>query len=424
MDFEYNIKYQQFTQAVLNVTNDCNLACTYCFVNQSCVYMPVETGYSIIDICYQNYLEKNDGVKPLIYFFGGEPLMAYMTVIKPVILYAEQKYPDIFNFGITTNGTYLNEEHLKFFKEHKVSLLLSIDGGEDTQNYNRPMKDITKNSFDFIVSKIPLFLKYYPNVCFRSTVSREKCNNLFQDYLFAEQSGFKKYFCLPDHRHPWTEEQINILLKELEKIFIYRTNEFLSGINPMDFDSINWAYATILRHDLQILYKEGTEDLIDKWQDIDRCGLGTQGVAIGYDGSIYACQEQTTRSAKNDIFYLGNIYEQGVEIERHKRLLSLYYNTSQHHECEDKKICKECLLYKTCNVKSCISTNYDLFNNFITEPKIRCLWNQALLMNARVQMKILQEQKNELFEKYLKHFTLYSNNFILNGDENNVNSNS
>lgn len=408
MDFEYNTKYQQFTQAVLNVTNDCNLACTYCFVEQSYVYMPLETGYSIIDICYQNYLEKGKEQEPLIYFFGGEPLLTYSSLIKPIILYAEDKYPNIFHFGITTNGTCLTRENLQFFKKYNVSILLSIDGNADTQNTNRPMKDKTKNSFDFIMPIIPTLLQYFPQTCFRSTVSIEKCENLFSDYLFAEQCGFKNYFCMPDHRHAWPEEKIEILKNELQKIFIYRTNQFLSDVYPMGFNSIDWAYSTILHHDTQVLWHEDLENRLD-WCDIDRCGLGTQGVAIGYDGNIYACQEQTTRSSKNDIFYLGNIFEQGIEIERHKNLLMTYYNNAQHHECEDSTLCQNCILYNNCSSKSCCSTNYDLFNSFFIEPKIRCIWNQALLENAMVQMKILQEAKNKYFEDYLKHFELYKN---------------
>jgi len=33
---------------------------------------------------------------------------------------------------MTTNGTLLNEERINFLKENKFSLLLSIDGAEET----------------------------------------------------------------------------------------------------------------------------------------------------------------------------------------------------------------------------------------------------------------------------------------------------
>jgi uncharacterized protein len=105
----------------------------------------------------------------LLYFFGGEPMLCYDNIIVPIVEYCNEKYPNDFDFGMTTNGTLLDEEKIIWLYEHKFSLLLSIDGNKETQDFNRPCRDETKSSFDLINKNIPTLLKYYPNLKFRST---------------------------------------------------------------------------------------------------------------------------------------------------------------------------------------------------------------------------------------------------------------
>ena len=66
-----------------------------------------------------------------------------------LIEYLVKKYQDQFTWSITTNGTLLTEEKIQCFKENNGSILWSIDGDKETQDYNRPL--ITgESSFDKI----------------------------------------------------------------------------------------------------------------------------------------------------------------------------------------------------------------------------------------------------------------------------------
>jgi len=53
------------------------------------------------------------------YFFGGEPMLCYNSIIIPIIDYIENKYPNSFRYGMTTNGILLNKEVIDFMKKHK-----------------------------------------------------------------------------------------------------------------------------------------------------------------------------------------------------------------------------------------------------------------------------------------------------------------
>jgi len=52
-------------------------------------------------------------------------------IIAPLTLWIrENNFP--INLSMTTNGTLLNEERIKFLKNNEVGLLLSIDGAKET----------------------------------------------------------------------------------------------------------------------------------------------------------------------------------------------------------------------------------------------------------------------------------------------------
>ena len=98
----------------LHVSHDCNLRCKYCFAETGDFgtgrkIMPVETGKKAIDFL----IEKSTGRENLeLDFFGGEPLMAWETVVETV-KYArsiEKQHGKNFRFTMTTNGVLLDDE--------------------------------------------------------------------------------------------------------------------------------------------------------------------------------------------------------------------------------------------------------------------------------------------------------------------------
>ena len=388
----------------LNITDDCNLACKYCFVQQKPHYMSLETGKDAIDYIMSNHKKKEEffpqaedlGI-PNVSFFGGEPSLLFDSLIIPLVLYAEEKYPNQITFDITTNGTLLNEERLKFLKSHNMHLLLSIDGDEKTQNYNRPCKNGAP-SFPLIEKNIPLILKYFPETTFRATINQDTCDSLFDSYIFAIKKGFKHIFFCPNARDTWTEENKQKLKKEVEKIFTYITFSFMNNEMPIQCSPIDTTFQKILKHDLQIFYKEN--EILNPNRYPFRCGLGTTSASIGYDGKIFACQEQDSRDTR-DYFYIGNIYD-GIDIQKHSQILNDYTAAKQIF-CENKSLCEHCKLRNTCVEDFCPSVSHDKFNDFFIRPEIDCVFAQYLMDTAIICMNLLVNYENSsLFSKYLE----------------------
>ncbi|MCH5188889.1 MAG: radical SAM protein, partial [Oscillospiraceae bacterium] len=112
----------------LNVSHDCNLRCEYCFAQtgdfggERCV-MPPEIGRKAIDFLIEKSADRRNIE---LDFFGGEPLMAWDTVVETVN-YArsiEKQHGKNFRFTITTNGVLLDDEKIDYINREMSNVVL------------------------------------------------------------------------------------------------------------------------------------------------------------------------------------------------------------------------------------------------------------------------------------------------------------
>jgi uncharacterized protein len=127
-----HIPYQDLPKIytlALNVTQQCNLRCKYCYVENpgSQPFMSEETAKKAIDFITE--FEDIEGFG--ISFYGGEPLLNF-PVIKSAIEYAskveeEKGFPEV-KFHVTTNGTLMTDEMIDYFTDYDIDVMVSIDG--------------------------------------------------------------------------------------------------------------------------------------------------------------------------------------------------------------------------------------------------------------------------------------------------------
>lgn len=402
-EFEYKEVYKYLSNIMLCVTDACNLACRYCFVEQHPNYMTLQTAIDAVEWAYNNLkIKKEKGwihekEKANVFFFGGEPMLMFDSIIKPLVEYVKEKKYEV-EFGLTTNGTLLNEKRIKFLHDNEIGLLLSIDGFKETQDYNRPSQD-GKSSFDKIYNNIPYILKYYPQITFRSTIYENTVEHCFENYLFAEKMGFKCYFCVPDVlTSKWEINKINILKEQLHKIFEYRFLQYSNNIIPMRFSKELQNFKSIKNFILKQDNNSNKNFLI-------RCGLGTGLGAIGYDGNIYACQEFASQGDQHK-FFIGNIYKNGIDEKKHSELLKIYFNYNLKDNLDNKCNNTNCIEYNTCmfynfQERHCPAQNYQISLNLNKESIISCFYDQFLFKESLAIFQSLIENNNSLFKEYI-----------------------
>lgn len=283
----------------LNIAHDCNLACRYCFASQG-DYGGVKRELMSFDVAKRavDFLISMSGPRQHleIDFFGGEPLMNW-EVVKQTIEYAEKvgaEHNKIFKMTMTTNGVLLTQEKIDYLNEHKLSMVLSIDGREEVHNHMRPSaggtdtyKTVAKNLVNAVKQRHGL--EYYA----RGTYTH---NNLdfTKDVIAMSDLGFEHLSMEPvvgkEGDYVLREEDLPALMKEYEKLadlYLERQKE-------------GWGEKFNFFHFRMDLYRGPCMA-----KRLRGCGAGHEYMTIVPNGDIYPCHQFVGR----DGYVLGNVYE-------------------------------------------------------------------------------------------------------------------
>lgn len=383
-----NDGFGRITRAFLNVTNVCPLACKYCFVHQNEKQMDYQIGIDSV-----NFLASNanmDGVNPSIVFFGGEPLVRYADFVKPLTVYIREKYGSFFNLSITTNGVLLNEEILSFLKGYDVGILFSMDGGKPTQDTNRPYHDGTSSFNKLDKDVIPVMLKYYPNVTFRSTITPFSAKYIRYNTEYAHSCGFKHQYYTPDSFDTYTENDIKNISDGIHWYADKYIETMLSGEDFIILNPFEDMFKVIMRHNRYVEIDRSERE--NDCKSCGKCGMGaTNSAAINTNGNIVTCQEFLTSPYVN-LFTIGNIYD-GVNLDKRKSVISMFEKNKEYNAG-----CSSCILNRTCD-GGCVANNYLQHKDMAHQSDIICHWRRILFKEATRAMQQLGERECERFKE-------------------------
>jgi len=118
-------------EVLVNASQTCNLACTYCFVDKGrfgydedrVLKLSPRHARRLVDVLPEGLPWVREFC---IHFYGGEPLLNLEAIRAAVEAACE--YDGLFTFAITTNGTIVTKEALSLLRMGKFSVVLSIDG--------------------------------------------------------------------------------------------------------------------------------------------------------------------------------------------------------------------------------------------------------------------------------------------------------
>lgn len=371
------------SSAFLNVTQKCNLKCKYCFVCQQPKEITYEVAQDAAKFLARNALES--GTTPSINFFGGEPMLRYHDIIKPLTEWIRDVYGDSFDLSLTTNGTLLTEEIMEFFDKNNIGMLFSIDGDKKTQDENRPYHN-GKGSFDRLEPIIDLVLKYHPNMTFRATIDPPTHKELFNNYMFAVRKGYTNSFFIPNSFSDWSDKELEELDVELDKICDYYIEELKAGREPMSFSHFDRARADIVR-----IAKLKDDDYREDGKGLPafgRCGLGAgRSASIGVTGNIYTCQEMAENPSVGNHFMVGNIYS-GVDEEKRLEIVNSF--DTRNVTCNKKGYCDDCIKRRICD-GGCGINNFFKNQDLHIADYIICRYERKCIEEAYKIMKLEKE---------------------------------
>ncbi len=138
---------------VVRLTDQCNLACDYCYENgreRGSFSMSLATARTVAD-----HILQGGSPSPQVCLFGGEPLLNWETGLVLIEEIARRgpaagKRPF---FHITTNGTLITPEIAREIARFDVTVQISIDGSREGHDGHRKFRD-GGGSFDRITRSI------------------------------------------------------------------------------------------------------------------------------------------------------------------------------------------------------------------------------------------------------------------------------
>lgn len=372
---EKAVRSMPVTTIDLDMTNNCVLACDYCFRGKKNKRrLSWEVGTRAIDWLIG---ESRDKKKLSVSLFGGEPLMEF-ELIKRLVPYAKRQaaqHGKQIHFSATTNCVLINDEMIEFFRQHGMTFHTSIDGGPESHDKHRHYADGRGTSaiIEPIIRKI---LKYWPNRTARMSVSNDTVHRWMDDVLYLADLGYKNLAMILIPELDWTEEQWEFMRRELRKISDYYIDRYRQG-NPIYMKHIDNALKGIVSPS-----KRKTH-----------CGAGRGYVLVKTDGTIYPCHRfgGDIDAETDKKWQLGTIFD-GWDTEKRRVLLDYDCRSDVQADCEN------CLAVNTCGV-SCIAVNWACFKNIYKPHPNHCRAYNSYFVEAMRIHYILESEGNALFMK-------------------------
>lgn len=348
-------------QLILQVTQQCNLRCSYCTYSgiyegnrtHSANRMSFETAKKAIDFFFCHSI---DNASLPIGFYGGEPLLEFDLIVKCVEYIEEKNEGKEIQFGLTTNGTLLEGERARYLVEHNFDISISLDGSQKEHDACRKFPD-GSGSFELVIKRVEEMFKLYPDytktkVKFFTTVNPYMDLGCVLNYFDSSE--------LIDRSALLYNTMVPVNLKEEA---LYQKSYYL--VRNYEYVRMLFALAGKLEETyMNRLVARDADQIAQLWKSVHSkrplkpfafqagsCMPGILRLFIRYDGGFYPCE----RVNENLDYYKIGCIEDGFYLERMKNLLNIGKLT------EDE--CKKCW-----NLRRCVMCSSEIELNGKEEP--------------------------------------------------------
>jgi uncharacterized protein len=318
---------------VMNLTNQCNLSCQYCYeFGEDKVatpegkpkFMDIETAKAAVDFLLEQSAGRN-GIH--ITFFGGETLMNF-PLLKQVVTYATEQTEAqgrTVDFSLTTNATLLTPTIIEFLSDNKIGVTVSMDGPADLHDKLRVFAN-GMGSYAILEPKVRALIANHKTrpITARVTLTAGVTDviriyrHLKQDLGFHEV-GFAPVTTSPDRLYAINDRGMDGVLEQFHKL----ADEYLE-------------FA--LRGEMHG-FSNVSDTISELYQGVNKshpCGAGLGLMGVGPSGDIAPCH----RFVDSDEHALGHI-STGIDREKQADFLNRGHIGAKYdcHTCWARPLC-------------------------------------------------------------------------------------
>jgi len=356
-------------QLILQVTQNCNLRCSYCIYSGSYktrTHSRESMSFEVAERAIDFFVKRTkDSKNPTVAFYGGEPLLNF-DLIKHCVNYINTQYwGRKIGYAVTTNGTLFDDNSVSFFVENEFKILISLDGPEEIHDTNRRFVNTGEGSFSTIMDNVTKIKKIYPNyyqdnVRFNAVLDTRQNFSCVNDFVCGKQFGEGK-FNVSYITSNYTDQEVTLS----EEFYIDREYEFfkflLSKLGEISSDKVSTTLSGRLYDIYLACFKNvevEQERIPSKFHHSGPCIPGARRLFVSTDGGYFPCERVSELS---EVAVLGDI-ETGISLEKASRILNLEEVTHSR--------CKDCWAYRHCLV--CIAHADDMHSISDTENAKKC----------------------------------------------------
>lgn len=353
------IEHKDTTNISILTTNTCNMACSYCYLNED-INSP-QAKVLDIEMIKTGIMRLGCHDKLGINFIGGEPLLN-MSLIVAVVEMCNKRFKAP-RYSVVTNGSLLGNPApdgegtiLDWLNRHKFTMSLSLEGPEHLQNRTRMLRNgqctyegILRSLRDGKASEAEIVksMTYRVTTTFDDTTYFERIK--FFNALISQGIGKTVRIELAIPAPIPITQAINGMIA-LEKQFVevadWFIEQFREGARP------RWP-DVVEKVALRMMHKSTTQT---------SCGAGNGYMSISYDGEILACHRGNSCSVETN-----GKFDQ-------KKIVGWRNNSSLRHES-----CANCSALQICG-GGCRAISASNHSGDLIQPNaVECLYKQMKL---------------------------------------------
>jgi radical SAM peptide maturase (CXXX-repeat target family) len=267
------------------VTDECNLACSYCYqICKGTKAMSIDTARKVIDniFGYKYQLVDKDTCGLVIDMIGGEPFLQCELIDKIIeytlkkIIMTDSEFKYRIRFGLTSNGTLYTEEEVqkllnKYGKDTLISLGVTVDGFKELHDSCRKFKD-GRPSYDLAHFAEVDWARITSSKGTKITLAPENIIYLNKAFCVLLDEGFRNIHANFVFENVWQKKDALIAYEQIKEFTNWHIKKY----------TFKYQKLTLMDPKRCIGPMEVTENN-------NPCGGDGEMLAVGPQGDLYPC---------------------------------------------------------------------------------------------------------------------------------------
>ena len=328
------------------VTDKCNLACSYCYqINKGTRRMKFEYAKKLIDMLLSGddklarYIDTESSPAIILEFIGGESFLEVDLIEKICDYFVDtaiemcHPWATMYAISICSNGVlYFDDRVQRFLNKYKgrMSFSITIDGNKELHDACRVFPDGSP-SYDLAVAGAKDWMSKGYYMGSKITIAPGNLNYVYDAIIHMVELGYDEINANCVYEKGWTLEHAKEFYKQLKRVADYW----------LDNNLIESHYLSLF---VETFFKPKEEDDLDNW-----CGGTGYMLSMDPDGWLYPCIRYMESSLGNDVkpLRIGHVNTGIAQTECHKNCVDCLNAITRRTQSTDE--CFYCPIAEGCS---------------------------------------------------------------------------